>query len=279
MTDFDPHFSDLTTTDAGNERPESASSNPRSGSTGRRKSRKATNPPSGSPLLEAIRLWRDKDNRQWTDPEVEEFPEPFFYNLHQEEWQMKALFWEKFSQYLLTKDQEMRILDVGSGCGWMAHAIAELGVGQVVGLELDPLQTDQAKRLFSHPKLRFTSGDFFRQPLPAESFDLVVLCDVMTWMPDVSETVNAAKYYLNPGGELHIMATPFWKNDRARRQEYHRLQEYFEDKRLAQILDFYHLHLREDLEPYHLQYLYQPQWWKRMFAPQPSFAPWVKLKF
>ncbi len=71
-----------------------------------------------------------------------------------------------------------RVIDIGCGYGAVAHSIAEQAGADVVGIDLSESNIAQARRQFSHPRLRFVYGDALLD-LPDERFDVVVLSNVL----------------------------------------------------------------------------------------------------
>ena|ERR1700679_1219667 len=75
-----------------------------------------------------------------------------------------------------------RVLDVGCGAGENVEALAERGA-DAAGVELNPERVSQY--LQRHPlRQRVMRGDLTPVPLPDESFDRVVLNEVLEHAPD-----------------------------------------------------------------------------------------------
>lgn len=71
-----------------------------------------------------------------------------------------------------------RVLDVGCGYGAVASSIAERAAADVVGIDMDPANIAKARRMFTHPRLRFEAGEAPRD-LSDEPFDVIVLSNVL----------------------------------------------------------------------------------------------------
>ncbi len=78
-------------------------------------------------------------------------------------------------------DSTMRILDVGTGTGFLALILAEMG-HEVVGLDLSEGMIKEAKRKAERRKLKikFVLGDAENLPFEDESFDAVI-CRHLIW--------------------------------------------------------------------------------------------------
>lgn len=71
-----------------------------------------------------------------------------------------------------------RVVDVGCGIGAVADTIARSRAVDVVGIDDDPRVIELARQRYQHPRLTFKCGDA-RRELPAGSFDVVVLSNVL----------------------------------------------------------------------------------------------------
>ena len=228
------------------------------------------------PLLQALRTWRTKDNRNWAEVEVEEFPHTFFYNLHEEEWAEKAAIWDRFAPFIQTLDQgNLHILEVGCGSGWLSHKIAAASQAKVVGLDIDPAQISLAKKVFQHPQLTFVKSDFFHTSFRPHQFDHIILMDVLPWMPDLGRVIEQAVSLLKLGGQIHLMYTPFRpsRNIAAASQAF---EKYCEEKRMTSVLPFYTHHSREALEKYRIEDMMQQSWWNKVFKKSAA-ASWFRI--
>lgn len=197
-------------------------------------------------LLPIIQAWRKKDNRIWSDEEVQEFPETFFYNLHQAEWQQKAELAKNLITYLKAEGKsDFSVLEVGCDCGWLSQMIADTTAGKVTGIDIDSSRITQANKLFSNTNLGFKSGNFFTMSLPSQSFDFIVLMDAHKWMPSLEEVKERAKSLLTPGGELHILTSDLLATRGLKRTQ-DKYAEYCTDKMMSSILPHISWITRED---------------------------------
>ncbi len=76
-----------------------------------------------------------------------------------------------------------RVLDVGSGIGAVAHALAVHSQAEVIGIDTNKDRVRFAAERFQHPRLRFVAGDATAE-LPREKIDIVVLSSVLEHVDD-----------------------------------------------------------------------------------------------
>ena len=107
----------------------------------------------------------------------------------------------------------LRVLDVGSGCGWLSHRLATLGHHAVAVDRID----DEADGLgaYRHYEVAFAAvqADFDHLPFQAAQFDLVVFEGVLHYAPDPAATLTEAGRVLVPGGSLVVMDSPVFARD------------------------------------------------------------------
>ena len=109
-----------------------------------------------------------------------------------------------------------RILDLGSGAGQDAYALAQLAgaEGAVVGVDMTPEQLSIARETqawhaerFGFSNVRFLEGDIEKLDaldLEPESFDVIVSNCVINLCTDKERVFRAAHALLKPGGEFYF---------------------------------------------------------------------------
>ncbi|HRI58517.1 MAG TPA: class I SAM-dependent methyltransferase [Saprospiraceae bacterium] len=154
-----------------------------------------------------------------------------------------------------------RILDIGCGNGWMANRLAENPDWDVWAMDVNEEELTQGARLFGRENLQFVYADLMslvpRSPVPEESdpgtgfrgtFDIVVLAASVQYFPDLKELIFSLKKCLKPGGEIHILDSPFYKNETARAAARQRTLEYYSKMGVPEMAAFYYHHLQADVE-------------------------------
>lgn len=231
------------------------------------------------PFPELYLRYLRKENRTYDDAEVRGLPDPFFYNLHKQEWALKAKSAERLIKYLDRggKDGEVfRLLEIGTGTGWLASMIANMPQYEVVGVDVIPSLLEQAARVFPWPNLDFVLGDIFEDIFPKASFDLIVLFDTLQYFPSLQQLINRCREYLKQGGEIHLLETPLWA-EKEQEEAAQRTKGYYTQLGIPELVDFHHHHTKKELSTFDYQYLYRPGGLSRLFGGKDSEYPWVKV--
>jgi SAM-dependent methyltransferase len=92
-----------------------------------------------------------------------------------------------------------RLLEVGCAGGWLLKHAIERG-WQAQGVELSKVAADHARSLW----LDVHHGDLMSAHLPAASFNLVYMGDVLEHVPDCRAVVSECARVLKPGGLLYL---------------------------------------------------------------------------
>lgn len=101
------------------------------------------------------------------------------------------------------------VLDIGSGPGFLAAAIADQAGprGKVVGVDISQQMVDRAGRRNKHDWLSYQCADATDLPFEDNSFDVVVSTQVAEYVPDVEAFSFEVFRVLKPGGRGLILAT------------------------------------------------------------------------
>lgn len=122
------------------------------------------------------------------------------YRVEQEHWWFRArreIVWSLVRRYIPAFDsQRLRICELGCGTGGNLAEIA--GRHDVVGVECSPHALEYARQRLGNRVIRGSlPGDV---NLPAESFDVVLLTDVLEHVEDDAASANTAMRLLQSGG-------------------------------------------------------------------------------
>lgn len=115
----------------------------------------------------------------------------------------KGRLWREELDRYLPADRALRILDVGTGTGFLAFLLAAQG-HQVTGIDLTPEMIASAKQmaLGLHLAADFLVMDAENPDFPAGSFDAIVSRNLTWTLPHLEKTYARWHTLLRPGGIL-----------------------------------------------------------------------------
>lgn len=166
---------------------------------------------------ETHRAWADahwrrraRDSRIYNEPTTAALPVVPADHPLAREWGERADTLERLATHVTRLWRSLVILDVGCGCGWLAHRLAMArGNYRVYGLDRDRRELALASRVFLHQqRLRFMQGDALTAPLPEGCADIVVLAATLEHVEAPGRLVERCLSWLAPNGELHIVDSP-----------------------------------------------------------------------
>jgi arsenite methyltransferase len=111
---------------------------------------------------------------------------------------------------LLAPQPGERVLDIGSGPGFLVVSIADAvgPTGTVHGLDSSPAMNTPARaRSASRPWIHIDDGDAVNLPYPDASFDAAVSTQVYEYVPDVPKALAELRRVLRPGGRALVLDT------------------------------------------------------------------------
>lgn len=108
-----------------------------------------------------------------------------------------------------------RILDAGSGRGFYLKFMRSVSGAHVTGLEYEHKFASMAREaLDGLPGITLISGSVYDPPFPDETFDKIILSEVLEHLPDDAGGLRSLARVLKPGGLLAITVPnanyPFW---------------------------------------------------------------------
>jgi SAM-dependent methyltransferase len=167
------------------------------------------------PFLRHYRTVRDREGRRRVGGAYyRALPAVDRRDPHAAEWRIRR---ETYRHLLrtcfATAADAARVLDLGAGCGWLSHRLAELG-HRVVSLDVLDDDADGLGAV-KHYGVRFPAvqADFDRLPFVPEQFDVVVFNGSLHYAADVAETLHVAHRALAPGGALVVMDSPMFSSN------------------------------------------------------------------
>ncbi len=223
---------------------------------------------------------REIEGRLLPDDLVRRLPDMPAGHPLQAEWNQRKPGSERLLHFFQKQKLPLHILDLGCGNGWFTHQLAHETHHQVLGLDVNRLELEQAARLFSSENCRFAYADVFAAELPAAAFDLVVCNASVQYFPDLSALVGRLSAITRPAATLHVLDSPFYPQA-ALAAARERTIAYYREKGAPGMADFYFHHSVEAVESLGGKFLYRPKplinrVWKQVGFPQSPF-PWLQI--
>jgi len=102
-----------------------------------------------------------------------------------------------------------RVLDIGSGPGFLAAALAEATGpdGAVLGVDISEAMVRRAEARNARAWLSYAYGDATALPVGDGAFDVVVSTQVAEYVPDIAAFCSEVHRVLRPGGRALVLAT------------------------------------------------------------------------
>ncbi|MCI0450457.1 MAG: class I SAM-dependent methyltransferase [Chlorobi bacterium] len=220
---------------------------------------------------------RSAEGRVYSDSEVKPLPDISPNHKHYKEWQVRKKSSEMLVDYIRQKENHKSILDLGSGNGWLTHKLGEINQFEVIGMDVNITELEQAARVFNDkPNLAFVCGDIFKLEL---KFDYIILASVIAYFNDLKKLISALLNNLNSGGEIHIIDSPFY-NDTAKAKRNSEI--YYNQIGFPEMAKHYNHHSLDALKEFNYSILYNPNSalnkFKRFFKPSLLPFYWVRVE-
>jgi 2-polyprenyl-3-methyl-5-hydroxy-6-metoxy-1,4-benzoquinol methylase len=221
---------------------------------------------------------RKAEDRLYKDDAVARLPDINSNHPHSREWAIRKKSSTALKTYLSKKNKPLAILEVGCGNGWLCHQLAQMKDAAVTGIDINQKELQQAARVFAG----FTNLSFANASLgdcdTARKYDVVIFAASVQYFPSLSEIIDAAFERIVPGGEIHILDSPFYKNEAAAMAAEERSIAHYRQLGYPEMAVYYFHHSISDLPMQRTRLLYNPNHWRsRLSRPHNPF-PWFIIK-
>lgn len=98
------------------------------------------------------------------------------------------------------KLEEVELLDVGCGGGFLTNALARENFKAIHGVDLSPESVRVAKEHDQTGKVQYQAADAFHLPYPDQSFDVLTAMDFLEHIEDPKAVIQEFSRVLRPGG-------------------------------------------------------------------------------
>lgn len=219
---------------------------------------------------------RSKEGRILSLEEIRKLPYPDKSDKNYSEWQLRQRSIRRLVEYINTKQKALRILDIGCGNGFMTNLLA----GQehrAVGVDVNLTELKQAVQAFPNARITWYYIDLLNEALPEDAFDIITFGASFQYFKDPVQALSVCKKLLAPGGEIHIIDSPFYApEEKAKAQQNSR--NYFQSLHAEGMTEHYHHHSYDALKNFSIEWKYRPgSYLRRLLRITDSPFPWIKI--
>ena len=221
---------------------------------------------------------RQKESRIYTDDEVAQLPFISPTHVHYKEWLLRKESSRKLVDHLKKKKKALDMLEIGCGNGWLSGKLATISGSRVIGTDINFPEIQQAASVFQNvPNLHFMYADAEQGVFKEKKFDTIVFAASIQYFESLSETITGTLKLLKPGGEIHIIDSPFYSPAELKAARL-RTTHYYESVGFPEMADCYFHHCYHDLENYNYSILYDPKAMLNKFLRNKNPFPWISIQ-
>lgn len=223
---------------------------------------------------------RKKERRLYSDDEIKLLPYAYKSNPHKDEWALRTKSFLRFNKYLSRKTSKLNILDLGCGNGWFVGQLAKDFNHNYFCVDVNLNELEQAARVFSNENITFLYADIFSTSLPTGIFDIVILNSSLQYFSNISALIKELFFISKTYGEIHIIDTPFYKQQNLM-QAKNRTLKHYQSLGITEMAKYYFHHTTDELKYLRHSFLYNPNKFKNkmvnLFFEKDSPFPWILI--
>lgn len=222
---------------------------------------------------------RDRESRLLSLEEIRMLPDVSPQSALAKEWKMRKQSFARLYRYLEGKKVNS-LLDLACGNGWLMYRTHHM-FQSVVGMDINLTELNQAEKLLNEfENISLIYGDVFNLD-ESYSFDIIIVSAGIQYFKSLKTILDCLLSHLNANGEIHILDSPFYKNNKAKSAAHVRTSDYYNSQNAADLIDQYHHHLLSDLSNYKHKILYDGMSilnrLKRKVGLNQNPFPWIKI--
>ena len=197
--------------------------------------------PSGFSVKESLYLKvREREDRLLSDEQVlglpGKSPVPDLTN----EWKIRATSYVRLVK-LLRKMRPLRVLDVGTGNGWLIGKLCKkFKETQFIGVDVNVTELEQAARLFGNERVEFLYSDPLGNELQSiEKVDVILFNASIQYFQDIPALMARMKKLLRRSGVIIINDSPVYQNSSLAFEATIRSSDYYSNLGFPEMNKFY----------------------------------------
>ncbi|PAW95363.1 hypothetical protein CKK33_18405 [Mucilaginibacter sp. MD40] len=201
---------------------------------------------------------RQKEKRTYSDFQVSLLPDIEPGHVHFKEWKIRKKSCDRLINYLKKKRKPLKILEVGCGNGWLSAKLTDIPQTEIIGLDLNKSEINQAINVFNKTNLKFIHDSFPSESLTGLKFDIILFSASVQYFACFERVITEALKHLNDRGEIHITDTHFYEAEELT-EAMNRSKMYFEGLGLPEMANHYHRHAISDFVVFNHRILANPK--------------------
>lgn len=221
---------------------------------------------------------RKREKRIYSDDELNLLPYAYKNNPHKNEWELRAKSFLRFKNYLSRKTSKLNILDLGCGNGWFTGQLSKEFHHNYFCVDVNIIELEQAARVFDNGQINFIYSDIISTSLPTNIFDIVIINSALQYFQNISVLMKELFFISKPYGEIHIIDSPFYKQQYLP-QAKNRTLKYYQSLGFPEMAKNYFHHTIDELKYLRHSYFYNPGAIKNklssIFFEKDSPFPWI----
>lgn len=220
---------------------------------------------------------RTQEQRLLSIPQIRQLPETPEDYIHHAEWEIRKKNIKRYLKYLSEKKKGQEILDIGCGNGFFSNMMATNG-HKVSAVDVNLTELRQAREAFSTTNIEWYYADIMVTPFGSRTFDQITFCCSFQYFNKPIELLNLCLSILNPGGEIHIIDSPFYQENEKEGASKRSLA-HFQSLNAIGLANNYHHNTFQILATYNYRFGYTPgSLMKKMLKVKDSPFPWIVIR-
>jgi len=218
---------------------------------------------------------RNQEKRILTDAQVMFLPDIEVPHPHYKEWQIRKRSSQRLITYLEQKNRPLKILEIGCGNGWLSSKLSAIANTKVIGLDINQVEINQAKRVFQKENLEFILGSFNPEMFDGAKFDIVLFAASIQYFQSLKSILQNVLTCLADNGEIHILDTHFYMPNEID-MAVKRTENYYQIMGYPEMAACYFHHSVNDLKPFRYKILVNPRTlFNRLRKKEPFY--WISI--
>ena len=220
---------------------------------------------------------RTKEKRVLSIEEIRSLPYPKKGSPDYDLWAIRRKNIHRFLRYLNASGKKQRILDIGCGNGFFTHLMAQQQ-HEVHGVDVNAEELEQAACAFPEAGISWFCIDILNETPDQRTYDLITFCTSFQYFKDAGLVLNRCLSLLNPGGEIHIIDSPFYDETTVSIAK-NKSHLHFKKLEVPDMTQYYYHHTFSSLNQFHITFGYRSRsLLSRLIRLKDSPFPWIIVK-